>query len=142
MRLEGFKETLAQHSITIPSNYITYGQFLRTPARQAAQKLLKLKDRPTAIFAASDVMALEVMDVAKSLNIRVPQDLSVIGFDDNPIIRSHSTALMTVAQPLVEMGRVGMESLFDICNGKAKLPVKVKLLTQFIKRQTTAACAV
>ena len=108
-RLQGFQDAMAKHRLEVPRNYITEGGFLRTPAREAAQKLLKLKNRPTAIFAASDVMALEVMDVAKTLGVRVPEELSVVGFDDNPIAASSSVALTTVYQPIVEMARLGAE---------------------------------
>ncbi len=136
MRLEGFKEALERHGLPLPKNYIALGDYLRTPARIAAQKLLKLKEKPTAVFAASDVMALELMDVAKSMNIRVPEDLSVIGFDDNPLVAASPVGLTTVSQPLVEMGRVGAENLFQIIQGKAKLPVKIILSTKLVKRKS------
>ncbi len=139
MRLEGFQETLLKNDIRIPRSYISFGDFLRTPARAAAKKLLSLKERPTAIFAASDVMALELIDVAKSMGIKVPQDLSVVGFDDNPLILTNATALTTVSQPLVEMGRLGAENLYQISRGKAKLPVKIVLPTKFVKRDTVKA---
>lgn len=137
MRLEGYTQALQRNGIEPNKNYIGEGEFLRTPARQAAQKILKLKDRPTAIFAASDVMALEVLDVAKSLQIKVPEELVVVGFDDNPINANTPIALSTVAQPLLEMGRLGLENLALIAQGKAKLPVKVILPTKLLKRATT-----
>ena len=64
-RLDGYRDALEKHNIPVDKGYIRTGGFLRTPARQAAQDLLKLKDRPTAIFAASDVMALEALDVER-----------------------------------------------------------------------------
>ena len=136
-RLEGFKEAMQDHKLDLPEQYIAYGDFLRTPARKAAEKLLKTKDRPTAVFAASDVMALELIDVAKASRIKVPDDLSVIGFDDNPINRTSSVTLSTVTQPLIEMGRVGVENLYQVTQGKARLPVKVVLPTKLIKRAST-----
>jgi len=138
-RLDGFKEAMEKHDLKIPKDYIVQGDFLRTPARKAAEKLLKLKDRPTAIFAASDVMALEVLDVAKGNALKVPDDLSVIGFDDNPLNKTSSVRLSTVAQPLIEMGRLGVENLHQISLGKARLPVKIVLPTKLIKRQSTKA---
>ena len=136
MRLDGYKEALARHNFKIPSSYITHGGFLRTPAQKAAEKILKLIDRPTAVFAASDVMALELAAAARSRHIRIPDDLSVVGFDDNPIIHSSSIALTTVRQPLVEMGRLGVEHLFQVTRGKAQLPVKVLLPTELVERQS------
>lgn len=139
MRLEGYREALMKHGIHLEEEYLTTGDFLRTPARRAAQTLLTLKNRPTAVFAASDVMALELIDEAKSQNIRIPDDLSVVGFDDNPLNAYSPVKLSTVAQPLVEMGRLGIEHLNQIVSGKAKIPVKIVLPTKFIKRESTKA---
>jgi len=137
LRLEGYKETLTKHGIKLPHGYITYGDFLRTPARAAALELLKSSDRPTAVFAASDVMAMELIDAAKGQKILVPDDLSVVGFDDNPLNATCSVALTTVPQPLIEMGRLGAEHLFQISQAKAKLPVKILLSTKLLVRQST-----
>src|SRR5882757_1702450 len=80
-RLEGYYDALRKYNIEPDKSYVKIGGFLRTPARQAAQDLFKLKDRPTAIFAASDVMAMEAIDVAKSKKVSIPSDLSICGFD-------------------------------------------------------------
>ena len=135
-RLQGYRAALEKHHLEIPRSYVTHGEYLRTPARSAASKLLKLQHRPTAIFAASDVMALETIDVAKSLKISVPQDLSIVGFDDNPLNLTSSIPLTTVSQPLVEMGRLGAEHLSRIIQGKERLPVKIILPTRFMKRKS------
>lgn len=140
MRLEGYREALSKHNIKASRQYVTFGDFLRTPARKAAEKLLQLKDRPTAIFAASDVMALELINVARSMNIKIPEDLSIIGFDDNPLIAGSSVKLTTVAQPLLEMGRLGAENLSQISLGKMRLPVKMVLPTQLVKRESVSKC--
>jgi DNA-binding LacI/PurR family transcriptional regulator len=112
----------------------------RTPARAAAEKILKLKDRPTAIFAASDVMALEVLDEAYRKHLKVPEDLSIIGFDNNPLSEMGTVKLSTVSQPLLEMGRLGAEQLGQITKGKLRLPSKTVLPTKLLLRDTTAAC--
>ena len=135
-RLEGYHDALKKHDIQPDKAYIKIGGFLRTPARQAAQDLFKLKTRPTAIFAASDVMAMEVVDVAKSKEISIPKELSICGFDDNPLRANCSIPLATVSQPLVEMGRLGLEMLYQISHGQAKLPVKEVLLAKLIKAES------
>lgn len=140
LRLEGFKEALNKEDIELPKYYVTQGNFLRTPARTAAQKLLNLQDRPTAIFAASDVMALEVLDVARMKNIRVPEELSVVGFDDNPLHSNSAIPLTTVAQPIVEMGRLGTEFLEQVSRGRIPIPVKETLSTKLVVRKSTAPC--
>jgi len=137
-RLEGYYDALKKHDIEADKAYVKIGGFLRTPARQATLDLLKLKERPTAIFAASDVMALEIIDVAKSKKISIPEDLAICGFDDNPLRAHSSVPLATVAQPLVEMGRLGLEMLYQISHGKAKLPVKEVLSAKLVKAQSMA----
>lgn len=137
-RLEGYHDALTKHGIEIDKSLVRVGGFLRTPARQAAQDLLRLKDRPTAIFAASDVMALEAIDVAKAKKLAVPADLSICGFDDNPLNAHSPVKLATVAQPLVEMGRLGLELLYQISHGKAKLPVKEVLNARVVKAESMA----
>ena len=135
-RLKGYKEALAKHNIPLKDEYITIGNFLRTPARQSAEKLLHLNTRPTAIFAASDVMALETIDLAKKEGLAIPEDLSIIGFDDNPVAMYSSVGLTTVRQPIVEMGQLGLETLHQIAQGKAKLPVKTVLPAKLVLRES------
>jgi DNA-binding LacI/PurR family transcriptional regulator len=135
-RLDGYHDALKKHNIEPDKSYVKIGGFLRTPARQAAQELLKLKNRPTAIFAASDVMAMEVMDVAKTKKIAIPSDLAICGFDDNPLCANSSIPLATVAQPLVEMGRLGLEMLYQISHGQARLPVKEVLSAKLLKAES------
>lgn len=137
-RLKGYKESLAKHKIPVKDEYIVVGEFLRTPARNAATKLLHLNQRPTAIFAASDVMALEAIDLAKKEGLGIPQDLSVVGFDDNPIAMYSSVGLTTVRQPIVEMGQLGLQTLEQIACGKAKLPVKTVLPAKLVLRDSCA----
>jgi len=138
LRLGGYRDALNDCGLTIPSYYETYGDFLRTPAREAAQRLLKMKNRPSAIFAASDVMALEIIDLAQRFDIRIPEDLSVIGFDDNPLSVASPIRLSTIYQPLVEMGRLGAEHMKQISLGKARLPVKILLAAKLRIRNSTA----
>ncbi len=137
-RLRGYQDALAGEKLSYDGNYVKKGEFLRTPARIVAEQLLKLKKRPTAIFAASDIMALEVIDVAKNIGIKVPEELSVVGFDDNPINVYSPIPLTTVRQPIAEMARLGLEILHRIAQGKELLPVKKKLETDLIER---ASCA-
>lgn len=136
-RLEGYKQAMAKYGLNVPKTYIQEGFFLRTPARAAAKNLLSLEDRPTAIFAASDVMALEVVDEAKVEGLRIPWDISLVGFDDNPIAGYSPVRLTTVGQPIVEMGRLALEKLNQIVNLKEKPPVKIVLPAKLVKREST-----
>lgn len=136
-RLEGYKQAMAKYGLDIPKGYIQEGFFLRTPARAAARILLNLQDRPTAIFAASDVMALEVVDEAKAEGMRIPWDISLVGFDDNPIAGYSPVRLTTVGQPIVEMGRLALEKLNQIVINKEKPPIKIVLPAKLVKREST-----
>ncbi len=134
LRLDGYKEALDKHGLDFKDEFIKYGEFLRTSSRKAAKDLFDAENSPTAIFACSDVMALEIMYEAKTRGMKVPQDISVIGFDDNPINVHSSVKLSTVAQPLKEMGRLGLEKLNQICEGEIGIPTQTLLPTKFIAR--------
>ncbi len=141
-RLKGYKIALAKHKITLKDNYVEVGEFLRTPARNAAARLLRLRQKPTAIFAASDVMALETIDLAKKEGLNIPKDLSVVGFDDNPINLYSSIGLTTVRQPISEMGQLGLEELNQIAGGKANQPVKTILPAKLVVRESCCQLSV
>jgi len=135
-RLKGYQDGLKKHKIPILNEYIKRGDFLRTTAHKSAGELLSLKKRPTAIFCASDVMALETIQVARNFGLRIPYDLSIFGFDDNPLNHYSPVKLSTVSQPLSEMGRIGLETLNQIILKKIKEPVKKLLPAKLIIRDS------
>ncbi|MFH1441859.1 MAG: LacI family DNA-binding transcriptional regulator [Candidatus Omnitrophota bacterium] len=116
LRLEGYIEALKKHNIEIRQDYIFKTDYSRGQARQATEKIIKMADAPTAVFVASDSMALEVMTVAKELNKNLPKDLSIVGFDDNPSGLYGPVALTTVRQPLIKMAEEGIKELNLIMN--------------------------
>jgi len=85
-RFEGFKKLLEDKNIDLPEKYVHKGDYSRRCARQAGEAFLELKDPPSAIFAASDEMALEIITLVMEKGLKVPEDVSVIGFDDNPAL--------------------------------------------------------
>ncbi len=139
LRLEGYKEAMITHGLELKDEYIKHGEFSRTPARKAAQELFALSDQPTAIFACSDLMALEALYEAKTQGLRIPEDLSVVGFDDHPINVHSAIKLSTVSQPLKEMARLGLEKLNQICDNTVGVPAQAILQARLIDRQTTAS---
>jgi len=84
MRFEGYKRALKKNNIQLREDYIFKTDYSRGQARQASENLFKMNDPATAVFVASDSMAMEVMAVARELGKNIPNDLSIIGFDDNP----------------------------------------------------------
>ncbi|MCX7926860.1 MAG: LacI family transcriptional regulator [Candidatus Omnitrophica bacterium] len=126
-RLEGYTNGLKKHNIPLREEYILKTDYSRGQARQAAEKMLELKERPTAVFVASDSMALEVMALAQERRVFVPRDLSVVGFDDNPSGLYGPVALTTVRQPLVKMAQDAVKELNVIMNmGVKNVPIRKK----------------
>ena len=101
--------------------------------------MLQLPDRPTAIFAASDTQALGVLEAAQDQRLRVPEDLSVVGYDDIEI--SEYIGLTTMRQLLYESGKRGVELLLEVLEDPAVKARCEVLPTELIVRQTTAAPA-
>lgn len=135
-RLEGFKAAIKSNGLKLSTSYITVGHYLRSPAKKAMEHLLALKAPPTAVFCASDVMAMEAMDVARKKGLKIPDDISIVGFDDNPLCSYSPVALTTVWQPIAEMGRMGVELLNQIVSGKKKQPLKTLLEAKLIERKS------
>ncbi len=107
----------------------------REQARESAEGLLRLPDRPTAIFAASDEQAMGVLEAARAIGLRVPEDLAVIGFDDIEV--AEVLGLTTVHQPLRETGARGVELLLDAIDGNGAEPTEeLAPLTVMVRRTT------
>ncbi len=117
-RLEGYKQALAKSGIEINPRYILKTDYSRGQARAAAEELFKMEDHPTAVFVASDSMALETMTVARELGKNIPRDLSIVGFDDNPSGLDAPVALTTVRQPLIRMAEDSVKELSRLMNLK------------------------
>lgn len=105
---------------------------------EMADAFLALPEPPTAVFAASDSIALGVLASAQRHGLRVPQDLSVVGFDDSTAAVSSAPALTTVRQPVVEMGRVALRTLLQLARGEEVDSHHVQLSTTLVVRESTA----
>mgnify|MGYP001600695515 CR=1 FL=1 len=135
-RLEGYQQALKQKGIALREDYILKGDYSRRSARVAMEKLLKLEEPPAAVFVASDDMALEAIEVIIEKGLKVPEDISVIGFDDNPASIYGPIALTTVRQPLFHMAQLATKELNAIISGKKKLPIKTILPTELVIRES------
>lgn len=136
-RLQGYRKALKAAGIPFRADYHRQGEHGRYAARRLANNLLQLPDRPTAIFAASDTQALGVLEAAQDQHLQVPQDLSVIGYDDIEI--SEYIGLTTMRQRLYESGKRGVELLLDVLENPAVKARCEILPTELIVRKTTAA---
>lgn len=138
-RLEGYKQALKNSDIEFRPEYVFKTDYSRGQARQATVEMLNMPQPPTAVFIASDSMALEVMTVAKEMGKDIPQNLSIVGFDDNPSGLYGSVSLTTVRQPLVKMAQESIKELNLLVNHNKKTPVKVKkviLPTELVIRES------
>jgi len=135
-RFDGYLKAMKARGLEVKPHFVQRGDYTGPSAREPARRLLTAKERPTAIFAASDEMAVTVIDVALELGLRVPEDLSVVGFDDSPIAAFAKVPLTTVWQPLSKVGEVSTEVLYEQITGKRRRPVKTLLGTRLIERQS------
>jgi LacI family transcriptional regulator len=134
-RTAGYERALRDAGIPLRREYVRAGTQSLEQARETALSLLRLPERPTAIFAASDLQALGVLEAAASEGIRVPEELSVVGFDDIEI--APFAGLTTIRQPLHESGRRGAELLLQVLGGEEE-PLSVTLPLELVRRRTTA----
>jgi DNA-binding LacI/PurR family transcriptional regulator len=136
-RLEGYKRALKKHNLPVDEGIIFKTDYSRGQARQAAEKLLKMPDGASAVFVASDSMALEVMAVARETGKEIPRDLSIVGFDDNPSGLYGPVALTTVRQPLIKMAEESVKKLNLLMGPEKKTKVeKISLPTELVIRES------
>jgi LacI family transcriptional regulator len=137
-RLEGYRRALNKNNIESRQDYIFKTDYSRGQARHAAEKLIKMQDPPTAVFVASDSMALEVMTAVRELGREIPRDLSIVGFDDNPSGLYGPVALTTIRQPLIKMAQESVKELNLLMSQKEKpkSPKKILLPTELVIRES------
>ena len=136
-RTDGYRSALERAGIPLDPALVRYGDFEHEGGFTRGGELLDLSEPPTGIFAGSDQQAFGLYEAARQRGLRVPQDLSVVGFDDLPITRWVSPPLTTVRQPLAEMGRTAAQMLGDLIAGVPLRTSRVELSTELIVREST-----
>jgi len=116
-RLKGYESALAQNGHPLKNNLLKWGDLTPESGYTAATALLRRKGRPTAIFAANDMMAFGSLHAARMLGLMVPEDVAVVGFDDVPLCGFIQPALTTVAIPRYGLGVGAMQMLIDLISG-------------------------
>ena len=136
-RLDGYSAALAERNIPTSPELITEGDFTTPGGYEGAMALLEdEQSRPTAIFAGNDLQAMGVYEAARQLKIRIPEDLSVIGFDDIQTAAYMGPALTTVRQPLQDMAATAARMVIDTNEGR-KIQKLVVLSTSLVVRDST-----
>ncbi|MFH8282580.1 LacI family DNA-binding transcriptional regulator [Streptomyces antibioticus] len=136
-RLDGYRSAMAMAGLDVDPRLIRFGDFHVQGGFDQAMTLLDGPDRPTAIFAGSDLQALGVLEAARLKGLNVPRDLSVVGYDDVPLAQWSSPPLTTVHQPLRQMAEQAARMLFrqDEPGEEAQ---RIELATHLVVRQSTA----
>ena len=139
LREEGYRRALTAAGIPVDDDLMRVGGYRPETADAPARELLTMTDRPTAIFAANDLSAIKVLEVARSLGLRVPEDLSVVGFDNVPESALVTPSLTTVNQPIQRMGAEAITLLLDLMRGETDRETHIRLPTELVVRGSTRA---
>ena len=135
-RLEGYKAALKTHGVDFDPALIQRDNYMSPYTGRLVEALLALDDPPTAFFTTGDAAALQVMETLRLKNIRVPQDISVVGFDDISQASTVSPSLTTVCHPMYEMGKVAVEILLEQIEQPGLPPKHIQLETGLIIRES------
>ena len=137
-REQGYQQALRRSGITRNPDYSVGGDFSFESGAQAVRQLLALSEPPTAIFCHNDTMAIGAIQEAKRLGTRVPQDLSVVGFDDIQFAQYCDPPLTTISQPRYEIGRQAMLMMLELLRGNDVQAGSRLLETQLVVRDSAA----
>ncbi len=137
-RLQGYHAGLAGAGILPDPELIVAGDWEIGGGVAAAKHLLSLPEPPTAIFAFNDNMAVGAIRVARARGVRVPEELSVVGFDDVELATVVAPTLTTIRQPLAELGRMGVDRLVRLLQGRRLEAMNIELGTRLVVRESTA----
>ncbi|WP_435738529.1 LacI family DNA-binding transcriptional regulator [Cellulosimicrobium sp. PMB13] len=137
-RIDGYRSAHDEAGIAVDPELVRYGDFYVDGGYEHGKALLSLPDHPTAIFAGSDMQALGVLRAARELGLRVPEDLSVVGYDDLPLARWIGPELTTVHQPLQEMAGTATRMVLDLARGERPVNLRLDLATELVVRESTA----
>lgn len=139
-RLDGYRSAMTMAGLEVDPDLILFGDFHVEGGYDRATDLLNLPEPPTAIFAGSDLQALGVLEAARVQGLRVPHDLSVVGYDDVPLARWASPALTTIHQPLRQMAEEATQMLMRL-RAKETVSTRLELATSLVVRKSTGAPA-
>lgn len=135
-RMRGYREGLDAQSLPFDPDLVLTGDYTVESGIRAGRALLARKSRPTAVFCTSDEMAIGLMRTLHSVGVRVPQDISVAGFDDIEFAAVAEPALTTIHQPRRELGQVAATALVDLLQGRPS-PDRIRLETHLVVRDST-----
>ena len=137
-RLSGFRQAMIENNLVCKQEYIIHANYNEQDGYTSMMKLLKSEDPPTALFAANDIMAMGAIKAVKDSGLSVPEDISIVGYNDIWIACHMAPPLTTVKTPLYDMGYLGAELLYEQVTGKSKEKRNIILPVELIVRSSTA----
>jgi LacI family transcriptional regulator len=141
-RVDGYRAALQRQDIRPPRQFVRFAEFNQAAGLEQATALLEMRQAPTALFCTSDMIAMGAYEAAHRLGLRVPEDVSIVGFDDLPLSVWMQPNLTTVRQPLAEMASLATRMLFQLIDGGTPDAVQVEVATRLVVRNSTAPLAV
>ena len=136
-RLDGYRAAMDMAGVAVDPALVRSGDFHVESGHDAGLELLRLPARPTAVFAGSDLQALGVYEAARELDVRIPEELSVVGYDDLPVARWVGPPLTTIHQPLAEMAEMAARLVISLSRGATPVTQRLDLSTNLVIRQST-----
>ena len=137
-RLAGFMKAMEETQVNVPPQWIVQGDFEPESGYQAMQKILNQSPRPTAVFCGGDIMAMGALCAADEMGLRVPQDISLIGYDNVRNARFFTPALTTIHQPKDSLGEEAFNTLLDRIVNKRVESKSIEVHPQLIERRSVA----
>jgi DNA-binding LacI/PurR family transcriptional regulator len=137
-RLDGYRAAMDAAGVPVDPALVAYGDFHVRSGIEHAQAMLRLPEPPTAIFAGNDLMALGVYQAARAERLHIPDELSVVGFDDLPVAGWVGPPLTTVRQPLSEMAASAAHLVIALARGEEPAQTRIELATELVIRESTA----
>lgn len=137
-RLDGYRAAMDMAGIPVDPALVRSGDFHVEGGHDAGMALLRLPRPPTAVFAGSDLQALGLYEAARELGVRIPDELSVVGYDDLPVARWVGPPLTTIHQPLAEMAEMAARMVIGMSRGATMVARRIDLATELVVRQSTA----
>ncbi len=142
LRRDGFRRTMAEAGLDVPEIYESIGDYSIQSGRRCCRQIFESRKPPTALFCSNDEMAFGAIGELRDMGLRIPEDVSVVGFDDIVISDSFSPPLTTVGQPSATIGRTAMTMLLDILAGRLQEPDTKQIPTDLIVRGSTGPISV
>lgn len=136
-QLTGYKETFQKHELNNPEEYISINNVTYIDAKNIAIRMLQLPNPPTAIFATTEPLAIGAMQGVRRFGYRIPEDVSIIGFDNSILSIMCYPQLSTVSQPISTVGEKVVELLIDEINNPTKTKQHIVMTTELIIRDST-----